>query len=92
MAGCTDSKMYYVYILKSLKDNGFYIGCTKDLNQRLVEHNKGKTKSLRSRRPLVIVYTEKYDSVTLAFNREKEIKSYKGGHEFKKLLDTGGVA
>jgi putative endonuclease len=79
--------MYYVYILKSLKDEGFYIGCTKNIEKRILEHNKkGKTSSLRHRRPLVVVYSEKYDNVNDAYAREKEIKSYKGGNEFKKLI------
>ena len=79
--------MYYVYILKSLKDNGFYIGCTKNIEKRILEHNKGKTISLRNRRPLVVVYHEKHDNVNNAYAREKEIKSYKGGNEFKKLIE-----
>jgi putative endonuclease len=83
--------MYYVYILKSKVDKSYYIGCTKNLNQRLKRHNAGKTKSLRNRRPLEIVYKEDYTSATEAFAREKKIKSYKGGVAFKKLIN-GGVA
>ncbi len=78
--------MYYVYILKSLKDEGYYIGCTKNINKRIYEHNKGKTRSLKNRRPLILVYIEKHDNVNNAYKREKEIKSYKGGNEFKKLI------
>lgn len=78
--------MHYVYILRSLKDDGFYIGCTQNVENRLLEHNKGKTLSLKKRRPLIVVYTEKYCSITDAFKREKQIKSYKGGNEFKKLV------
>ncbi len=81
--------MYYVYILKSLKDDGFYIGCTKDINKRISEHNKGKTLSLRNRRPLIVIHTEKYDNVKIAYEREKAIKSYKGGSEFKKIIEGG---
>ena len=83
--------MYYVYILKSLKDRGFYVGCTKNIEKRVLEHNKGKTLSLKNRRPLVIVYSEKYDSVNKAYAREKKIKSYKSGNEFKKII-SGGFA
>lgn len=83
---------YYVYVLKSLKDGGFYVGCTKDLNRRILEHNKGKTFSLKNRRPLIVVYSEKHDNVNNAYNREKQIKSYKGGNELKKLIQQGTVA
>jgi putative endonuclease len=84
--------MYYVYILKSLKDGGFYIGCSENPKKRLVEHNKGKTLSLKSRRPLELVYFEKYDKVEDAYRREKQIKSYKSGNAFKDLIKKGGVA
>ncbi|MCK4251298.1 GIY-YIG nuclease family protein, partial [candidate division WOR-3 bacterium] len=33
--------MYYVYVLKSQKDNNFYTGYTKNLQKRTEEHNKG---------------------------------------------------
>ena len=35
----SSSAMYYVYILQSRRDNGYYIGYTADLKQRLKEHN-----------------------------------------------------
>jgi putative endonuclease len=79
--------MHYVYILQSLKDNGFYIGCTSDLKERLYIHNSGKTLSLKNRRPLKVVYSEKYENPVDAYKREKQIKSYKGGEAFKILID-----
>ncbi|RMG80909.1 MAG: hypothetical protein D6714_13850, partial [Bacteroidetes bacterium] len=33
--GIISLTMFYVYILQSLKDHSFYIGQTKDLEQRL---------------------------------------------------------
>ncbi|MCK9244949.1 MAG: GIY-YIG nuclease family protein, partial [Candidatus Marinimicrobia bacterium] len=35
--------MYFVYILQSQKDQGFYIGFTSNLEKRIKEHNAGKT-------------------------------------------------
>ncbi len=34
-------KWFYVYILKSEKDNKFYTGYTSDLKRRIDEHNSG---------------------------------------------------
>lgn len=82
--------MYSVYVLQSEKDGGFYIGCSSDIENRIACHNSGKTVSLKHRRPLKLVYTETYTSAKEAFEREKAIKSYKGGIAFKKLI--GGVA
>jgi len=87
--------MNYVYILKSRKDGGFYVGCTSDIRRRIHQHNTGKTLSLKNRLPLEIMYVEKYNDPTSAYAREKQIKAYKGGEAFKKLVisqNKGGVA
>ena len=85
---------YTVYILRSLKDGSYYIGCTSNLKNRINTHNKGKTQSLKHKRPLEIIYKEDYTDATKAFNREKQIKSYKSGGAFKKLIHihSGGFA
>lgn len=77
---------YYVYILRSLKDNRYYIGSTADVRARLNYHNAGLQKSTKSRIPFELVYSEEYDSKTEGLKREKQIKAYKGGEAFKKLI------
>ena len=66
---------YFVYILTSLKDSKRYIGMTSDLNRRLNEHNSGKVKSTKNRRPLELIYTEEFTSKQDALNRETFFKS-----------------
>ncbi len=66
--------MYYVYVLKSLKDTQGYIGSTNDLKRRLSEHNEGRVSSTKPRRPLNLVYYEAYASETDARYREKALK------------------
>ena len=60
---------YTVYILISLKDSKRYIGMTSDLNRRLNEHNSGKVKSTKNRRPMKLIYTEEFDSKEDAMKR-----------------------
>ena len=79
--------MYYVYILKSLKFERYYIGHTNNLNKRLNEHNSGKTRSSKGYKPWAIAHTEKFETKSEAFRREKEIKSYKSGIKFRKLVN-----
>jgi putative endonuclease len=50
--------MLYVYVLKSLKDDGLYIGCTKDLRTRMNEHASGSVESTGNRLPVKLVYYE----------------------------------
>ncbi len=78
--------MYFVYILQSQKDNGYYIGSTSNVESRLKFHNAGLQRSTRNRIPFILVYTEELESKTEALKREKIIKSYKGGEAFKKML------
>ncbi|MEJ2545415.1 MAG: GIY-YIG nuclease family protein [Calditrichaceae bacterium] len=71
-------KLYYVYVLKSLKDSRRYIGFTEDLNRRLNEHNNGLVKSTQRRRPLKLIYFEEFEDKLDAMQREKFFKTGKG--------------
>jgi putative endonuclease len=79
--------MYYVYVLKSKKDNKLYIGLTNNLKKRLREHNKGLTPSTRYRRPLSLIYYEAYLSPKDAQVREQKLKKFKKSYqELKKRI------
>ncbi len=54
--------MYFVYVLRSLKDFKRYIGFTDDLNRRISEHNSGFVKSTKNRRPLELIYSEEFNT------------------------------
>lgn len=78
--------MFTVYILQSIKIRRYYIGHTEDLADRLGRHNRKLVKSTKAYAPWEVIYTENYSSKSEAFRREMEIKKYKGGIKFKKLL------
>jgi len=82
--------MYFVYIIESQKTSRYYIGYTSDLNNRLTHHNSGATTSTSSGIPWKLVHTEQFPTKKDAWLRERQIKRYKGGEAFKKLI--GGVA
>ena len=48
--------MFYVYLLHSAKDNGFYIGYSTDLKRRLSEHTRGASLATKSRGPWKLIY------------------------------------
>ena len=77
---------YYVYIIQSLKDGKYYIGSSSNVVERLKYHNAGLQRSTRNRTPFILVYSEEVENKGAALIREKQIKSYKGGEGFKKLL------
>jgi len=78
--------MYKVYILLSQKVKKYYIGHTENLDERIKRHNNGRVRSTKSYRPWEIVHVENYLTRQEAYKRELQIKSYKGGNAFKKLL------
>ncbi len=79
--------MWCVYVLKSEKTGRYYTGHTEDIEKRVRQHNDGKTKSLKAYLPVQLVYVEKCMSKQEAFRRERQIKSYKGGEAFKRLVN-----
>ena len=66
--------MFYLYILKSKKDNNLYFGSTNDLRRRLLDHNTGKVPSTKTRRPFEIRYYEAYFDEETARKRESSLK------------------
>ena len=64
-----------------------YVGITGlDLDKRVKKHNRGEVMSTKFGRPWQVLYSENYKDYGEARKREKEIKSWKGGNSFKKLL------
>ena len=70
--------MYFVYVLRSLKNKRFYIGSTNNLTRRLFEHNKGKSKYTRNTKPFELIYTETYATRKEAIAREIALKGGQG--------------
>jgi putative endonuclease len=66
-----------VYILRCA-DGSCYTGSTKqEIEARVWEHNEGIYDSYtKSRRPVVLVFTETYDRLTDGFARERQIKGW----------------
>ena len=77
---------YYLYILKSLSRSSYYIGITKDVNDRLKRHNSGQNKSTKGDKPYKLIYEEKFDNRIDAREREKYLKSYAGVGEKRKII------
>lgn len=68
--------MHYIYLLKSTSAGILYIGRTRNVVQRLREHNAGDTFTTRKYRPWTLVYLEGYRSADDAKHREHTIKQF----------------
>ena len=80
--------MYYTYVLRSLKDNGFYTGFTKNLKLRFEQHTGGNVESTKDRRPLELIYYEACLDPSDATKREKYLKSYHGKMFLRRRLES----
>ncbi len=74
---------FYIYILKSDSSDKSYIGHSKDLDNRVAEHNNNKNKATRNKGPWRPVFHEVFDSRSDAMKREKHLKTQIGRLELK---------
>ena len=77
--------MFFVYVLQSEKDNSHYIGLSHNTEERLEEHNAGRVKSTKPKRPWKLLYKEPFKTRQEARIREKYLKSAVG-RRFRKEI------
>lgn len=77
---------YYVYVLRSLKDNKLYIGLTTNLKKRLKEHARGDVSSTKNRRYLKLIHYEYFINKEDAQAREVFLKSGYGHRQLTEIL------
>jgi putative endonuclease len=79
--------MFYAYILRSLKDSSLYKGHCENLEERLIQHNSGQTKSIKHLIPFEVAYFESFTTREEALNREKYFKTAAGRRFIKFKLN-----
>ena len=79
--------MYHLYVFRSESDGRLYTGVTGDLKRRLAEHNRGKVRSTARRRPLILIYSESFESEPAAMQRERFFKTPEGGALKQRLIE-----
>ena len=75
--------MFYVYVLQSLVDKTLYIGMTNNLKRRISQHNVGKVRSTKAKKPFKLIYQESFNSRIEAREREKYYKTGFGREQLK---------
>ncbi len=83
--------LYFVYILQSQSTGRYYIGQTDDIERRLRQHNApeyhGTKTTKRFPGPWELIYSETYESRSLAMSREREIKRWKSRKMIAQLIE-----
>lgn len=74
---------WYCYLARC-RDGSLYAGMTTDLNRRAQERNEGKgAKYTRSRRPVTLVWWERFCTKSAALKREAEVKKWRKSRKEK---------
>lgn len=83
-------KAWVVYMVRC-RDRSLYTGITLDISRRITEHNRGiGAKYTRSRRPVVLVFTQVYREHGQALQVERVIKSMTR-KEKEELIELDGI-
>jgi putative endonuclease len=66
----------YMYILECANGK-YYTGSTKNLELRLAQHQNGEGANFTKKYlPVKLVYLEEFESIDIAFNREKHVQGW----------------
>lgn len=80
--------MFKMYVLYSKTKERFYIGQTKDLEDRITRHNGGRVKSTKFGAPWIIIHAEEYKTRKEAVQREQFLKSPEGWLTLKEIKEN----
>ena len=80
------AKVFYTYLIRSIKDGQWYTGATDNLRKRFQFHNENKVVSTKGRGPFELIYYEACNNQRDAFVREKFLKSGPGKRYLKNSL------
>jgi putative endonuclease len=80
--------MWFVYVLRSTVFKRSYVGYTKDVDVRLLQHNAGQVAATRTGRPWQLLAFEKFETSLEARRRESYLKTTSGRRHLAKLFES----
>ncbi len=76
----------FVYILRSLRNDRFYIGSTMDIQRRIRQHQSGYVTATKYILPVRLEFHQEYNDIELARKIERRLKSLKRRDFIEKIL------
>ena len=80
-----------VYILKSVKNDRYYVGSTVDINRRLIEHASGQVTATKNILPIEIVFKQEFVDIKSARIAEYKLKKKKSRTIIEKIIIEGRI-
>jgi putative endonuclease len=84
-------RMAYLYILKSLRIDRFYIGITENIDQRLRQHNDGESSYTKTILPVILVFKQEFENIRIARKAETWLKKSKNKNLIQKIINDGKI-
>jgi len=82
------TEIYFFYILYSAQIDKYYIGYTANLEERLKKHNSNHKGFTGKANDWEIVYFEEFEDKPSAYEREREVKSWKSRMKIEQLIEN----
>jgi putative endonuclease len=77
----------WVYIMTNRPNGTLYVGATTDRARRIWEHREGVADGFTKRYSLTrLIYTERYDDILIAKQRERNIKHWPRAWKIRLIL------
>jgi len=80
----------WIYILE-LSNGNYYIGSTRNLEQRLFDHQHGKSGYTSKYLPLELKYSHKFDNYSDALKMEKYLKNLKNKNIISLIIKNQSI-
>ncbi|KKP87929.1 MAG: endonuclease [Berkelbacteria bacterium GW2011_GWA2_35_9] len=84
--------MYYVYVIKSVGEDWYYVGLTNNVNKRLHQHNLAQSTSTKAHSPFKLIYSKSFTDRMSARDYEKFLKIHSNKEKLIKSLQIAEVA
>lgn len=84
--------MYYVYVIKSVSKNWFYVGLTNNVSKRLHQHNLGQSTATKAYSPFTLIYSKPFADRISGRDYEKFLKVRSNKEKLIKSLQVAEVA
>jgi putative endonuclease len=83
-----DRDIWYTYMVRC-RDRSLYTGIAKDIDKRVAEHNTARNgaRYTRTRRPVRLVFLERFSSRSAAAKREHQLKRLSRAEKQKLVQD-----
>jgi predicted GIY-YIG superfamily endonuclease len=83
--------MATVYIIRSVVNNEYYIGCTENFKRRIREHNEGYVAATKPFVPYQIQLVQEYKNLSDARKIELKLKKLKRKDYIEKIIREGRI-